>query len=81
MSKVKIIEGELSARDMRIAIVAGRFNELVVERLVEGALGTLARLGASEKDLCVVRVPGAFDIPVVAKKLAAGRRPPVQQVR
>lgn len=74
MNKVKIIEGELVARDMRIAIIAGRFNELVVDRLVEGAVGTLKRLGASEKDLCIVRVPGAFDIPVVAKKLAAGRR-------
>ena len=74
MKKIKTIEGDWVARDLRVAIVAGRFNELVVERLVEGAVNTLTRLGASEKDLTIVRVPGAFDMPVVVKKMAASRR-------
>ncbi|MEM9058237.1 MAG: 6,7-dimethyl-8-ribityllumazine synthase [Pseudomonadota bacterium] len=74
MSKIKTIDGDLVARDLRVAIVAARFNELVVERLLDGAVTTLKRLGASDRDLTVVHVPGAFDIPLVVKKLAAGRR-------
>ncbi len=74
MNNVKTIEGDLVARDLRVAIVAGRFNELVVDRLVEGAVNTLTRLGASEKDVTIARVPGAFDMPVVVKKMAASRR-------
>jgi 6,7-dimethyl-8-ribityllumazine synthase len=74
MDKLKKIEGELSARDLRIAIVAARFNELIVESLVRGALDTLLRLGASEKDITLVRVPGAWEMPWAVRKLAAGRR-------
>ena len=66
----KIIEGELLARDLRFAIVAARFNDFVVEPLIRGALDALRRHGVAEKQIDIVRVPGAFDIPIVARKLA-----------
>ena len=70
----KIIEGELVARDLRFALVAARFNDFVVEPLLRGALDALRRHGVSEKQIEIVRVPGAFDIPIVARKLALSRR-------
>jgi 6,7-dimethyl-8-ribityllumazine synthase len=66
----KIIEGELLARDLRFAIVAARFNDFVVEPLIRGALDALRRHGVGDKQIDIVRVPGAFDIPIVARKLA-----------
>jgi 6,7-dimethyl-8-ribityllumazine synthase len=69
----KVIEGELLARDLRFAIVAGRFNDFVVAALIRGALDALERHGA-ERQVEIVRVPGAFDIPIVARKLALSRR-------
>ena len=70
----KIIEGELLVRDLRFAILAARFNDFVVEPLVRGALDALKRHGATEKQIEIVRVPGAFDMPIVARKLALSRR-------
>src|SRR5258708_6610180 len=70
----KIVEGEMLARDLRFALIAARFNDFVVEPLVRGALDALKRHGVSEKQLEIVRVPGAFDIPIVARKLALSRR-------
>ena len=70
----KVIEGELTARDLRFAIVTTRFNEFVVEPLLRGALDALKRHGANEKQIEIVRVPGAFDMPVVVRKLAMSRR-------
>ena len=70
----KIIEGELLARDLRFAIIAARFNDFVVEPLIRGALDALKRHGVADKQLEIVRVPGAFDIPVVARKLALSQR-------
>lgn len=72
--QAKIIEGELLARDLRFAFIAARFNDFVVEPLIRGALDALKRHGASEKQVEIVRVPGAFDIPLVARKLALSRR-------
>jgi 6,7-dimethyl-8-ribityllumazine synthase len=69
-----MIEGELLARDLRFAFVAARFNDFVVEPLIRGALDALKRHGASEKQIEIVRVPGAFDMPIVARKLALSRR-------
>jgi 6,7-dimethyl-8-ribityllumazine synthase len=74
MEHPRIIEGDLQARDLRFAILASRFNEFVVDRLVQGALDLLRRHGVSEKQIDIVRVPGAFDMPVVARKLAVSRR-------
>ena len=70
----KIIEGELLARDLRVALVAARFNDFVVEPLIRGALDALKRHGASAQKIEIVRVPGAFDIPIVARKLALSQR-------
>ena len=70
----KVVEGELLARDLRFAIVAARFNDFVVEPLVGGAVDALKRHGVSAQQIEIVRVPGAFDIPIVARKLALSRR-------
>lgn len=66
-----IIEGNIIAEGLRFAIVASRFNEFITSKLLEGALDMLRRHGASEEQVDVVWVPGAFEIPLVAKKLAA----------
>lgn len=70
----RLIEGELVARDLRFALVVARFNEVIVEGLVRGALDALRRHGVNEKQIEIVKVPGAFDIPIVARKLALSRR-------
>jgi 6,7-dimethyl-8-ribityllumazine synthase len=72
--QIKVTEGDLSVRDLRFALVVSRFNDFVVEPLVRGAVDALKRHGAGEKQIEIVRVPGAFDIPVVARKLAQSRR-------
>jgi len=74
MTPLRTLEGDLAARDLRVAIVAARFNEFVVERLVSGAIDALVRHGASEKSLELVRVPGAFDMPLVVRRLALSKR-------
>lgn len=74
MENIRIIEGELVARDLRFAIVAARFNDFVVEALVRGAVDALRRHGAAEKLIELVRVPGCYDMPLVARRLAATRR-------
>ena len=70
----KIIEGELLVRDLRFGVVIARFNDFIVEPLLRGALDALKRHGASDKQIEIVRVPGAFDLPVVVRKLALSRR-------
>ena len=70
----RIIEGQLVVRDARFAILSARFNELVVDRLVEGALDALRRHGAGEADVHLVRVPGAFELPLAAQRLARSGR-------
>jgi 6,7-dimethyl-8-ribityllumazine synthase len=70
----KIIEGELLVRDLRFVVVITRFNDFVVEPLLRGALDALKRHGAADKQIEIVRVPGAFDLPVAARKLALSRR-------
>lgn len=63
-------EGKLVAKDLKIAIVAGRFNEFITQKLVGGALDALNRHGVKSEDVDLAWVPGAFEIPLVAKKLA-----------
>ncbi len=70
----KTIEGKLIAKGLKFGIVLSRFNNFISERLLEGALDALKRSGAEEGDCCVVRVPGAFEIPLAAKKLVKGKR-------
>lgn len=68
---MNIIEGNVRATGKKFALVVSRFNSFVVESLVEGALDTLDRVGeVSEQDITLVRVPGAYELPIVAKKLA-----------
>jgi 6,7-dimethyl-8-ribityllumazine synthase len=67
---VKIIEGQLIAKGMRFAIIASRFNEFISSKLMEGAIDALVRHDAAKEDITVLWVPGAFEMPVVAKKLA-----------
>lgn len=68
------IEGKLDAKGLKIGIVVSRFNSFICERLLEGATDTLVRHNADDGDIDVVRVPGAFEIPLVAKKLATSGR-------
>ncbi len=70
----KIIEGKLDASGQRFGLVVSRFNSFICDRLVEGALDALLRHGTSREDIQIVRVPGAFEIPMVAKKMAASGR-------
>ena len=63
------LEGHLIAKDLRIAIVVGRFNNFLSERLLEGALDTINRHGGDLENVVILRAPGAFEIPMVAKKL------------
>ena len=67
---VNVIEGQLVAKGMRFAIISSRFNEFISSKLMEGAIDALVRHDASKKDITVCWVPGAFEMPVVAKKLA-----------
>lgn len=64
-------EGSFDGRNLRVAIVAGRFNETIVKQLVEGAVDCLRRHNVKESDVSIVWVPGAFEIPATAKRLAA----------
>ena len=66
----KTIEGELSGAKRKVGIVVSRFNSFISERLLEGATDNLVRHGVKDDDITVVRVPGAFEIPLVAQKLA-----------
>ena len=68
------IQGGLSAEGLRFGIVVSRFNSFITERLLQGALDALARAGASSKDVDTVHVPGSFELPITAKKLAMGGR-------
>jgi 6,7-dimethyl-8-ribityllumazine synthase len=74
MNTIRTIEGDHLARDLRFAIVASRFNEFIVESLIRGAIETLQRHGATEKQIELVRVPGAFEMPLTVKRLLAARR-------
>jgi 6,7-dimethyl-8-ribityllumazine synthase len=74
MDNIRTLQGDLVARDLRFAIVASRFNDMIVDSLVRGAVDALLRHGAGEKQIELVRVPGAFDLPFVAKRVAASKR-------
>jgi len=69
---IKTIEGNFSASDARVALVVGRFNSFVVESLVDGAVDALRRMGGlAEENITIIRVPGAFEIPLAVQKVAA----------
>ncbi|MBT3011490.1 MAG: 6,7-dimethyl-8-ribityllumazine synthase [Candidatus Thiodiazotropha endolucinida] len=68
---IKTIEGAMSVEKARFCLVVARFNSFIVESLLDGAVDTLKRHGASEDDITLVRVPGAFEMPLALEKLAA----------
>jgi 6,7-dimethyl-8-ribityllumazine synthase len=70
---MNVMEGKLAGEGLKIAMVVSRFNSFITERLLEGALDCLRRHGVAETDLTMVRVPGAWEIPLVAKRLAQSR--------
>jgi len=63
-------QGKLQAKGLKIGIVVSRFNQFISERLLEGALDALTKLGAAETDIFIYKVPGSFEVPVLVKKLA-----------
>ena len=70
MPHIKTIEGKLAAQGLKIALVASRFNDIIVDRLVGGAVDYLTRHGLEKENLTLVRIPGAFELPLVCRKLA-----------
>jgi len=71
---VNVVEGSIEGAGLRIAVVVSRFNEIVGDRLLEGALAALERRGVRPRDVLVAKVPGAFELPIVARRLARSGR-------
>ncbi len=74
MKDIPVIEGQLTISNARIALLVARFNSFIVERLLDGAIDTLKRHGAEDRDLEIIRVPGAFEMPITAQRLAATKK-------
>ena len=74
MSKIKTIEGDLTVKGGRFGLAVARFNSFVVESLLDGAVDTLKRHGAVDSDLEIVRVPGAYELPLAVQRMAATRK-------
>jgi len=75
MREINLLEGKVVAKEgMKVAIVASRFNEIIVNKLLGGAVDGLVRHGVEENNITAAWVPGAFEIPVVAKKLACSKK-------
>jgi 6,7-dimethyl-8-ribityllumazine synthase len=72
--RIKAVEGGFGARGLKFAIVASRFNDFVVDRLVAGAVETLIKHGVEQSDIEIARVPGAYEIPLALQRLARGKR-------
>ncbi len=70
MPHIKTIEGLLQAQDLKFTIISSRFNDFIVDRLVGGAVDYLVRHGADRANMTLIRVPGAFELPLVAQKVA-----------
>ena len=68
----RFVEGHLSAAGLEFAIIVSRFNEFITERLLDGAVDALVRHGASDEAITVYRVPGSFEVPLMARKLTGG---------
>ena len=74
MSTLRTIEGQMNAQGLKFAIVATRFNDFIVDRLIGGAVDYLSRHGGNVDDITVIRVPGAFEMPVVCQKVARSKK-------
>ena len=73
-NEYKVIQGDLIGKDLKFAIIVARFNEFISNKLKEGALDCLIRHGVSKKDITICWVPGAFEIPLTAQKLAGSKK-------
>jgi len=71
---IQIFEGNFIARDEKYAIIVSRFNHFITDRLLEGVLDTLKRHGVTEENMTILRVPGAFEMPIAAQRLAATKK-------
>lgn len=69
-----IFQGKLQAKGLKVGIVVSRFNQFISERLLEGALDALNKLGALESDVSIYKVPGSFEVPIIVKKLAKSKK-------
>jgi 6,7-dimethyl-8-ribityllumazine synthase len=74
MSAIEIIEGNFSAQGGKFCIVASRFNSFIVDQLEGGAIDALVRHGANKEDICLVKAPGAFELPMVVQRVAAAKK-------
>jgi 6,7-dimethyl-8-ribityllumazine synthase len=72
MADMHVIEGQMNAAGLKFAIVATRFNDIIVDRLVGGAVDYLTRHGADKENITIIRIPGAFELPIACKKIAEG---------
>src|SRR5210317_290733 len=74
MDKIRTTQGDVVVRDARFVIVAARFNDFIVESLIKGALHALRQHGADDANIEIIRVPGAFEMPLAVEKAASSRR-------
>ncbi len=74
MSEYKIIQGDLIAKELKFGIIVSRFNEFISKKLLEGAIDCIVRHGALKQDISVAWVPGSFEIPLVAQKMAGSKK-------
>lgn len=74
MATVKIIEGNFSVQGGKFCIIASRFNRFIVDQLEAGAIDALVRHGAKQEDICLVRAPGAFELPMVVQRVAKTKK-------
>lgn len=70
MTAIATIQGKMNAEGLRIALIATRFNDIIVERLIDGAVDYLERHGCNKTDLTIIRIPGAFELPIVCQNAA-----------
>ena len=74
MQELQTIEGHLTGQGLRFGIIATRFNDFIVDRLISGAVDYLVRHGVDRADITLIRLPGAFEMPLVAKRIAASQK-------
>ena len=74
MKDINVVQGGMVAKDLRVGIVASRFNDFIVDSLVSGAVDALVRHGMRERDITLVRVPGAWEMPLAVQRMAGRRR-------
>lgn len=74
MKNVNLIQGDYSAKGLKFCIIASRFNNFITDRLVEGAVDAILRHSGEEENIDIVKVPGSFEIPLVAKKVASTKK-------